>query len=189
MKTLSDIQKLSKLGKVLSSIAFTVSVIGLCGCIAGLMSLRFGNGWVMKLGGVTLHGLISAEEGYHIKSVTARLWGWLIACTGEVVLADFARSYFKNELKAGTPFTLAGAGELLRLGILTVAVPASCTVIGGIAGLATVRLSVPKAAVLREALRLPFGIEGSLVLGVMFLLGSLLCRYGAQQQEWQTSAS
>lgn len=52
------IQKLSKIGKVLSKIAFIIFVIGVCGCIVGLLSLRFGNGRLIKLGGVTLHGLI-----------------------------------------------------------------------------------------------------------------------------------
>lgn len=37
MKSLNTIQKLSKIGKVLSKIAFIFSVIGFCGCIAGLL--------------------------------------------------------------------------------------------------------------------------------------------------------
>ena len=106
MKSLNTIQKLSKIGKVLSKIAFIFSVIGFCGCIAGLLSLNFGNGRLIKIGGVTLHGLIPEEYGYNIKSITATLSGWLIVCAGEAVLAKFAESYFKNELKAKTPFTL-----------------------------------------------------------------------------------
>ena len=58
MKSLDTIQKMSKIGKFLSKIAFIFSVIGFCGCIAGLLSLSFGNGSLIKIGGVTLHGLI-----------------------------------------------------------------------------------------------------------------------------------
>lgn len=49
MKSLDTIQKLSKIGRVLSKIAFLFSVIGFCGCIAGLLSLSFGNGSLIEL--------------------------------------------------------------------------------------------------------------------------------------------
>lgn len=180
MKTLNTIQKLSKIGKVLSKIAFIFSVIGFCGCIAGLLSLSFGNGSLIKLGGVTLHGLISEELGYNIKGITPMLSGWLIVCAGEAVLAKFAEVYFKNELKAETPFTLVGAKELLRLGILTLAIPTGCAVVGSIAeGILAGFLKVEKAA----AMDLYFDNEASIVLGIMFILGSLLCRHGAELRE------
>ena len=117
---------------VLSKIAFVFSAIGICGCITGPLSLRFGNGSLIKIGGVTLHGLVSEEYGYNIKSISAALSGWMVICAGEAVLARFAEVYFKNELKAGTPFTLAGAKELLRLGILTLAIPTGRAVAGSI---------------------------------------------------------
>lgn len=132
MKSLDTIQKLSKIGRVLSKIAFLFSVIGFCGCIAGLLSLSFGNGSLIKIGGVTLHALISEEYGYNIKSITAALSGWMIICAGKAVLSKFAEVYFKNELKAETPFTLVGAKGLLLLGILTLAIPTGCAVAGSI---------------------------------------------------------
>lgn len=132
MKSLNTIQKLSKIGTVLSKIAFIFSVIGFCGCIAGLLSLNFGNGSLIKIGGVTLHALISVEYGYNIKSITATLSGQMIICAGEAVLAKFAEVYFKNELRAETPFTHARAKELLRLGILTLTIPTGCAVVGSI---------------------------------------------------------
>ena len=132
MKSFNTIQKLSKIGTVLSKIAFIFSVIGFCGCIAGLLSLNFGNGSLIKIGGVTLHALISVEYGYNIKSITATLSGQMIICAGEAVLAKFAEVYFKNELRAETPFTHARAKELLRLGILTLTIPTGCAVVGSI---------------------------------------------------------
>lgn len=132
MNTLNTIQKLSRIGRVLSKNAFVFSVIGICGCIAGLFSLCFGNGSLIKIGGVTLHGLVSEEYGYNIKSISAARSGWMVVRAGEAVLAKFAEVYFKNELSVGTPFTLAGARELLRLGILTLAIPTGCAVAGSI---------------------------------------------------------
>ena len=176
MRTRDIIQKLAKLGRILSRIAFVLAVVGVCGCVAGLLSLSFGNGGVVKLGGVTLHGLISADYGYNIKSIAATLSGWLVVCAGEAVLAWSAVRYFRDELAAGTPFTLAGARELLWLGILTLALPTGCAVVGSIVeGIVAGFLAVEKAS----AMDLHFDNEASLVLGVMFLLGSLLCRHGA----------
>lgn len=177
MKSLHTIQTLSRLGKVLSKIAFILSVIGFCGCIAGIISLSVGVGGLIKLGGVALHGIIANDYGNSIQSVGAALSGWLIVCAGEAVLAKFAELYFKNELSAGTPFTLAGAKELMRLGILTLAIPTGCAVAGSIAeGIVAGFMDVERAA----AMDLRFDNEASIVLGVMFLLMALLCRYGAE---------
>ena len=178
MKSLNTIQTLSRIGKVLSKIAFILSIIGFCGCIAGLLSLSFGKGGLIKLGGVTLHALIS--EKYGLKSITAALSGWLIVCAGEAVLAKFVQVFFQNEQKAGTPFTLAGAKELLRLGILTLAIPTGCAVAGSIVeGIIAGFMNVEKAA----AMDLYFDQDAGIVLGIAMLLASLLCRYGAELRE------
>ena len=180
MKSLDTIQKLSKIGRVLSKIAFLFSVIGFCGCIAGLLSLSFGNGSLIKIGGVTLHALISEEYGYNIKSITAAPSGWMIICAGKAVLSKFAEVYFKNELKAETPFTLVGARGLLLLGILTLAIPTGCAVAGSIVeGIIAGFMQVEKA----EAMDIYFDNAASIALGIMFILGSLLCRYGAELKE------
>ena len=179
MKTLKTIQTLSKLGKILSKIAFIFAVIGVCGCVAGMLSLNLGNGGLIKIGGVTLHGLLDGDYGYNIQSVTAALSGWLIFCAGEAVLAKFAECYFRNELAAGTPFTLSGAKELMRLGILTLAIPTGCAVAASIVqGIMVGIMQVTKAA----ELDLRFDNGSSIALGIMFLLMALLCRYGAEER-------
>ena len=51
MKTLNNIQKLSKIGKVLSRLVFVFCIIGLCGCIVGIPSMALGMMFiVMSLG-------------------------------------------------------------------------------------------------------------------------------------------
>lgn len=153
------------------------SVIGFFGCIAGLISLNFGNGSLIKIGGVTIHGLIDTSMGYNIKIICAALSGWLIVCAGEAVLAKFAEIYFKNELKAETPFTFDGAKEQLRLGILTLAIPTGCAVVSEIVtGIVGSFMHVSKDI----AADLYFDNESSIVLGIMFIVMSVLCRYGAE---------
>lgn len=160
MNTAHTLQKLSKLGKILSKIAFIFAVIGFVGCIVGIASAQFGSGPILKLGG-------------------AALSGWLVICAGEAVLAKFAEVYFSNVLKAETPFTLAGAKELLRLGILTAAIPTGCAVLGDIVqGVVSGLLRVTADG----AMDVYTECGSALVLGMAFILGSLLCRLGAEQK-------
>lgn len=177
MKTLSIIQKLCKIGKILSKIAFILSVVAFCGCIAGLLSLNLGDGRLIKIGGVTLRGLVVNEHGYNVKSISAALCGWLAVCAGEGVLARFAFQYFKNELAAQTPFTLDGAREMLRLGVLALTLPLGCALAGRIIeGIVAGFMRVEREA----ALEICFDHAASAALGVMFIFSALLCRCGAE---------
>ena len=177
MTSLSTIQKLSKLGKILSNLAFIFSIVGCIGCLLGMIALQTGAGSVLKLGGVTIHGLVGEISGVGNRGITAGLCGWLVICIGQAVLAKFAVLYFHHELAAGTPFTASGAQELLRLGIMTIAIPLGCDIAGSIvAGIAAGLMQTEPASGMAQN----FDSSGSIVLGIMFLLGSLLCRYGAE---------
>ena len=100
MKSLKTVQVLFRLGKILSKVAFILSIVALCCCLAGLIGLNVGNGEIIKLGGVTLHDLIPEKYGVSINSVSASLIGWLVVCAGEAVLAKAAETCFGNELSA-----------------------------------------------------------------------------------------
>ena len=70
------------------------------------------------------------------------------------------------------------ARSLLRLGILTICIPLGTQILAEIA-----------CAVLEKtssgAVELPLGADGSVVLGVMFIVLSLVCRCAAEQMEVQ----
>lgn len=176
MKTLEKIQKLCSLGRVLSRIAFVMAVVGAALSLAGIIGLAAGADGVVKIGGVTLHTLI-VETGEERGSVIAAMLMWTIVLAGEAVTAGYARLCFRSELEEGTPFTEKGAGEMLRLGIICIAVPPGCTVVGSIAeGIAAALMNVEKSGLA------DCSVDGSITLGVMFLFVSLLCRYGAEQK-------
>ena len=122
MKTLNNIQKLSKIGKVLSRLVFVFCIIGFCGCIVGILSMALGAP-TLKIDGVTLKSILSIESGVTTGTVYAAMAAGMILCAGEAVLAKFAEHYFKRELADGTPFDLGGAKELMRLGILAICIP------------------------------------------------------------------
>lgn len=176
MKSLKTIRKLFKLGTTLSKIAFVCAVVGGCGCIAGLLSAAVGGDFAVKLQGVTIHGILDHSDG----SVVVALSGWLIVCAGEAVLAGFAKSCFANAQQAGTPFTFAGVREMRRLGILTMAVPIGCAFVASVAaGLAANLMNAAE----NWTPDFHFADDVNIVLGLMFLLGALLCRCGAELAE------
>ncbi len=175
METLNIIQKLSKIGKVLSKIMFIFCIIGFCGCIVGILSMALGAP-TLKIGGVTLESILNTEADVTVGTVYAAMAAGMILCAGEAVLAKFAEYYFKHELADGTPFTLAGAKEMQRLGILTICLPIGTQIVAEIV-YAVMEQTMQGVAPLR------LDSAGSVALGVMFIVLSLICRYGADIYE------
>ena len=173
MKTLNAIQKLSKLGKILSKIVFIFCIVGFCGCIAGILSMALGAP-TLKFGGITLKSILNMSTETTAGTVYAAMAAGMILCAGEAVLAKFAEHYFRRELADGTPFSLGGAKELRRLGILTICLPIGTQIAAEIVH-----------AVLEQAMQgvAPLRLDnaGSVSLGVMFIVLSLICRYGTEQ--------
>lgn len=173
MKSLKNIQILSRIGRVLSKIVYIGCLIGVIGCVVGMISLPFADSGVIKLGGVSIHSLIVNRAGIELNSLYPLMIGALIACAGQGVTAWSAERYFRHELAAGNPFTLAGAKELFRLGILTLCVPLGALILAQIvSGVAAELIGAG------EALNLDGG--DSVALGVLFLVMSLFCQYGAE---------
>ena len=129
-----------------------------------------------KLGGVTIHSIIENEAGMSLPTLYASMAVGLLFCGAEAVLCKFAEAYFKHELADGDPFTLRGAKELLRLGILTVAIPLGTVIVCSI-GVAIADNMVPGID------KLSTGEFSSVGLGVMMIVLSLFCRYGAERNE------
>ena len=179
-KNYKILQTIAKIGKILSKVAFVFSIIGICGCFVGLLSNVFGSGKIFKIGGVTIYGLLADFDAYNVKSISATLVAWLIVCIGQAVLAKYAELYFRNALMAGTPFTQVGARELRRLGILTMVIPTGCAVLAEIVqGIMTGFMNVMADG----WADLNFDNEASVIVGVMFIVGSFLCGYGAELLE------
>lgn len=175
MKTLHIIQVLSKIGKILSKIAFICCLVGFCICFVGFISLAMGIE-ALKLGSVTLKSILNIQDGVTTGTVYAAMAAGMILCAGEAVLAKFAEHYFKRELADGTPFCLEGAKEMRRLGILTICIPLATQTIAEIVQTIT-------AQNFQDVVPLELNSSGSVALGIMFLVVSLICQYGAEQHE------
>ena len=171
------LQLIAQIGKILSKVTFVFSIIGICGCFLGLLSNVFGSGKFFKIGGVTIYGLLAEFDAYNVKSISATLVAWLIVCIGQAVLAKFAELYFRNALMAGIPFTQVGARELRRLGILTMVIPTGCAVVAEVVqGILTGFMNIS----VDGWMEFNFDNESSVVVGVMLIVGSFVCGYGAE---------
>ncbi len=174
MKKLKTIQTLFKIAAIMSKIAFIVALVSACICAVGLICLPLGGGAIFKLGGASIYGLLKLGSEEAIGLAAAALAGWLVTCIGEAVLARFAERCFKHELQAGTPFTADGAWEMKRFGILAIALPCGCSL------LATIIYSVAAEFAQVASKELSFSCEGSVALGVMFIILSLICGCAAE---------
>ena len=162
MKSLKTIQTLAKIGKVISKIVYICCMIGFIACAVGTVAIAIGGN------AITLN-----ETTTSIGTTVASLVAGLILCTGEYVVARMAYRYFDNELTAGTPFTFEGAKEMMHLGISVIWI----TVVSSI--LAQVAQAIISAIMKNvDALTLDCGV--SVAMGVMLIVMSLFCRYGAE---------
>lgn len=175
MKTLNTIQTLSKIGKILSKIIYICCIVGFIGCIVGGIAILVGERTI-KIGGVSLHNLLQTETGVSTGSIWTVIAVGMILCIGELFVSRMAYRYFNNELKAGTPFTVDGAKELLHLGISVIWIPIVSVV------LAQIAQSII-AQFIQNAEKLNLDGFDSVTLGVMFIFMSLLCKYGAEAEK------
>lgn len=180
MKTLKTIQVLCRMGQILSKVVFILCTIGAAGCLFGILGVVTGDA-ILRVGGESMEKFF-ADRGISYGTVCASMTVGAILCAGEAVLARFAELYFRREQRAGTPFTHAGAKELLRLGILAIAIPLGAQMLAEIAHSVFTSL-MPAVA--------PLSLDSSAPVagGVAMLLMSLLCTYGATlREEAQTPA-
>lgn len=163
MKSLHTIQTLSKIGKILSKIVYICCIVGFCGCLVGALALIFCKPYLAEL--------FAQEQA--LGSVWYAIFAGFFLSAGEFVVSLMAHRYFRNELAAGTPFTVQGAKELLRLGIYVIWIP--------LAGVLLTQIAQGVIGQFYPVTTFPElnGFE-SVGEGVALILVSLLCRYGAE---------
>lgn len=174
-KTLQTIQKLAKIGKILSTIVYVCCIVGTVGCAIGIISFALIPGNYV-IGNVTIHGLIESSAETSVGTIYASMGVGLVLCLAEVIVSGYAKKYFKNELEAGTPFTREGAKELTRLGIYAIVAPIVAVIIASI-------IYAVISACMGNVADVDFDGGGSVGLGIGFIIMGLICRYGAELYE------
>lgn len=166
-KSLKAIQIIVKVAKVLATIVFVCSIIGGVGCLVALFAFAAVQEVIIPL--LEENSVMTAAD------IIFTFVSGVIFCAGEAVLAKFAMVYCEHELQAGTPFTYDGAKEVLRLGILSLAIPAGISLVVSVAyGILT--LIYPDMLVTMEN-------SFSMTTGLALLAASVVFRYGAELSE------
>lgn len=177
-KSLNTIQTLSKIGRVLSKIVFIICIVAAVLCFISIAALLagIGTGELFSVGGVSISGIIEDNSGMSLAAMNWLIVVGALSCIGEAVVAKLAELYFRHELAAGTPFTFAGARELRRLGILSIVIPAACSLVTAIIG-AIVGSGAADASNLSISMEVPIG------MGITLLIFSVVMKYGAELTE------
>lgn len=170
-KSLKTVQTVCKVCKVLAEIAFVLLIVGAVLMLAAAIFTGAGKMDALMSSGALVLDEMLQQSGVTQEYVTAVLICMTIIIAAEAVVAKFINVYFKHELKAGTPFTFEGAKEMLRLGIITIAVPVGASLV------ATIVFGIMAAG---SGLDSEFNFEISLGLGLMFLALSPLLKHGTE---------
>ncbi len=169
MKSLKTVQNIAKVRSIFVNIGYVFTIIGAVGALIGGVSLRS----VPYIGEDISKLIVSEMEGADSTALGFGLIAEGVYLTGVAIGMGFTNRYFKNELKAGTPFTHDGAKELLKAGIINLAVPmgtfSMCAAILSIADCESVLSNEYDAAT-----------------GIMMILLSFVFHYGADLNEKQT---
>lgn len=165
MKSLKTLNTLTKIGKIFSKVVFILSIVGGAFCIAGSVIT-----FLCHLIGLSDFDMLE-ETGLSMLSSSVMCFGGIVSCAGEAVLAKFAEIYFTNEEKRGTPFTYEGSKECLRLGILAIAIPFGTNIVSSVITAIGIALTNNDDGNVE--------VSTSIELGLMFILASVVFKYGA----------
>ena len=172
-KSLKTIQTLAKIGKGISTIIFIFSIIGTVAALIAVSALAGLKD--IQLDGKTVVSMVEATGTNFVTLIFTSATA-IFSCIGSAIVAKFAMIYFANELEYGTPFTYDGAKELLRLGILAIAVPAVISIVSAIAFIIT-KLFWPPLAEMENSSPI------SIVIGIMLIVMSIVFKHGAELEE------
>ena len=172
-ENLKTIQKISKVFKIISTVIFVLAIIATVILILSLSIMLYLKD--VSIEGISLTTLL-ADEGLSVNDAIFAMIFSIISCIGTIVISIFAKRYFANELKAGTPFTHDGAKELRRLGIIFIAIPLGIALVSGIA-LGIGRQFIPELSDLQYSMKL------DITIGVIFIIASVIFNYGAELEK------
>ncbi len=169
MKSLQTIQKVFHVFRILTQIAMVLTFIWAGLSALGLLFviiLHFGG----NIAGTDTSWLFNMTGTENTAQVMGILINETVLALTNGALLTYTLRYFRTEEKDGTPFTKRGADEIMRLGLLNIALP----IVTAIAvAIISAIFAVPKGSVS------DWSNLDSLTVGIFMILASLIFRYGA----------
>ena len=173
-KNLHTIQVLAKVGRIVARIIWIACTVATVLLLCGMVSLACGLDGLIKVGDVTIRGLVTAETELSTQQFYIVCVAGAIMAAGNAIMAWFADRYFTLQIKTGTPFTNTCANGMRKLGLIYVI---GAIITNSVAGLAV--LIMQSAMDTTVVLNLEGG--SGIIAGIMFLVFSVLFRYGAEK--------
>ncbi len=174
MKTLDKLQKLARIGKIISRIFLFASIFMVTASIIVLMAFILSGEMSNDVRNFTIGGLLG--DSSRLASLDAIIY--VIALTvyfiGHTYLWNSAYRYFALEVGSGTPFRNENYVNLRSLGIATIVFPFFFEL------LTIILLTFSTEHVFNGSVIMEYDPSSMLSLGAMILLASVICRYGAE---------
>lgn len=167
MKSLEVIQKIVKVLRILAKIAYIFCIIGAIASAIGAASLfaidENSEIWKKALEAIQ-------PDTIDLAAVRCTCLTGVIVCAAGAVLSWFSKRLFEDELAAGTPFDRHICKDVLKVGIIYLAV----SVVSGII-----------IAIIYACFKLDADGSGfsGFTTGIVYIICWLLCRYGADVKE------
>ena len=167
MKSLEIIQKIVKVLRILAKIAYIFCIIGAVASAIGTASLfaidENSEIWKKALEAIQ-------PDTIDLAAVRCTCLTGVFVCAAGAVLSWFSKRLFENELAAGTPFDRHICKDVLKVGIIYLAV----SVVSGII-----------LAIIYACFNLDADGSGfsGFTTGIVYIICWLLCRYGADVKE------
>lgn len=167
------IQTLAKLGKTASFVIFILCIVGASACLAGASALLLTSSLEMS-DGITLAQFIESKSTITVNGIYAACAIGGVMCIGEAIAAKYVENYFKLELNDGTPFVVSSAQYLRKVGTIKIVATVACTIISMI-------IYQIMANAFGGAQDISIDNSLSIVLGIVFVIASIILEYGAEQ--------
>ncbi|MBE6693738.1 MAG: hypothetical protein E7589_03120 [Ruminococcaceae bacterium] len=180
-KSLKTVQVFFKIAEIISLVLLIFSIIGAVGGFIGA-GLIFAVG-DLEMPGMdgTVSSIIMSEAGLSYWDICYSCVVAVIGCVGMGILYKFAHVYFKNENAVGTPFTYEGSKELLRLGILAMAIPMAIYMLTELVWGICFVFAPYEFTLVNE-------YSADMTGGLMLLIASFVFKYGAELKEAKEKA-
>lgn len=173
-KNLKTIQSFAKIGKIVSTVCFVFFIIVAIACIIAISTIASIQN--VEFNGQTVVGYVESTGTTFVTTIFS-LASTIIICAGCAVISKFAEIYFANELEDGTPFTHRGAKEIMRLGLLSLGIPAGVTIALDIA-FAVTKHFWPQVE------NIPLIVQSlSITAGLILIIMSIVISYGAELED------
>ena len=173
MKSLQTIQKLFKVGNIITRIFYVCCIVGIIGCIIGIVGIGVVDGVDLQYDGSMVTMLIEKEAGITVAELYAAMGIAIFALICKLYVTRKGLKYYKCEFEAGTPFNLDCAAQLKKIGILEIVISLVITVVSAI---------VREIFVL-QSMKFNINISdqgNSVTWGIGLLVLALICKYGAE---------